>query len=665
MHGAAQHCEKQVARNFVTDRFILPQSSQRMVMPKEAGRYSQDQDYIDHSDIIRFLRKYAMVLCSCAAAGAALAIVYVLITPPTFTARAQILIDASAQPIGDKVNGPEVGLDTAKVEGQIAVLRSETIAQSVITKLDLINSPDFKGSGPSLFGRITDNVRHFFLGSSQPGAESVAETEFLRSRAAIAQFLGSLDIRRVGASYAIDISYTSRNPEAAARIANAVADVYVQDQIKTMSDAARQGSVWLEQRIDELRKQLNDSAREVQLFRSGQNLPPADPRNFAPQQTPGVPVVRPPGSAAGAPPTVQPTAPQAWVTLAELESRAQNYRKVYETYLQAFTETVQKQSFQVGNARVITPATRPLGKTQPKSKLIAILGVIIGSLVGLGIAFLKHAMDNTVHSARQLRDHLGLNCLAMVPRFSNSPSNFLSKGKDPLSAEYTFREVAAAPFSPFSGALKMVRTAIVNSSGKMPIRIIGITSALPGEGKTTISGNLSLLFALGKNRVLLIDADIHHSTISHTFAPNVNAGLIEILNGEATLAKTIVSGKGRGPDILPLVTAQTSAFPYELLSSDRMRELLVTLKQTYDYIILDMPPLRPIVDGLAISSLLDGVILVAEWGETPLNLLEDVAGGLHTAQAEILGVVLSKVDPSAVNIPHKKQANYNYQPQAS
>lgn len=658
-------CEKHTARGFVTDRFILPQSAQRMVMPKELGRYSQDQDYLDHSDVLRFLKKYALTIGVCSAAGAGLAVGTVITTPPTFTARAQILIDpAAAQAIRDKTGAPESGgFDPAKVEGQIAVLRSETIAQSVIAKLDLTNSPDFKGDAPSLFGRMSNAARRFLLGGPDESSENLAEAEFIRTRVAVAQFQNNLDIRRVGLSYALDIAYTSRNPDAAASIANAVADVYVQDQIKTMSEAARQSSVWLEQRIDELRKQLNDSAREVQLFRSGQNSPAADPRSFIPPQNPGPADGKPQVPTFGTNSSAPLSNPQAWVTLAELESKAQNYRKVYETYLQAFTETVQKQSFQVASARVITAATRPLTKGQPKSKLIFILGVIIGSLVGFGVAFIRHAMDNTVHSARQVRDNLGLNCLAMVPRLINTGSNFLSKGQDLLSTEYTFREVAAAPFSPFSGALKMVRTAIVNASNKTPVRVIGITSALPGEGKTTISGNLALLFALGKSRVLLVDVDIHHSTISHTFAPNVKVGLIEVLNGDVALSKTIVSGKGRGPDILPLVTSGSSAFPYELLSSDKMRETLITLKQTYDYIILDMPPLRPIVDGLAISSLLDGIILVAEWAETPLNLLEDVVGGLHTAQAEILGVVLSKVAPSAVNIPHKKQVNYSYQPQ--
>ncbi len=634
-------------------------------MQKELGRYSQDQDYLDHSDILRFLRKYLVTLIICSAAGGGLAVAYVLTTSPTYTARAQILIGtAAAQTIGDKTGAPESGLDAAKVEGQIAVLRSETIAQSVIAKLNLQNSPDFAGSAPSLLSRVLGALRSLIAGGQDASPEDIAESEFIRSRVAIAQFQGNLDIRRVGLSYAIDITYTSRDPVAAAQIANTVADVYVQDQIRTMSESARQNSAWLEQRIDELRKQLNDSAREVQLFRSGQNLPPADPRNFIPPQNQSLAGPRPQGPALYPNPSAgQPSGVQAWVTLAELESKAQNYQKVYETYLQAFTETVQKQSLQIANARVITAATRPLSKAQPKSKLIAILGVLLGGLGGLAVAFIRHSMDNTVQSAKQLRDHTGLNCLAMVPLLTNSSAGLFSKGADPLSMEYTFREVAAAPFSPFSGAMKTVRSAIVNASGKTPARVIGITSALPGEGKTTICGNLALLFALAKSRVLLVDVDIHHATISHTFAPDVKAGLIEVLNGEAALNKAIVSGQGRGPDILPLFRAASPAFPYDLLSSDKMRDTLVTLRKTYDYIILDMPPLRPIVDGLAISSLLDGVILVAEWSETPLNLLEDVASGLHTAQAEVLGVILSKVDPSLVSIPWRKQQHYNYQPQ--
>lgn len=624
------------------DRFILPQPPQRLLTPQELGRYSQDQDYLNHGDILRFLRKHASAIAICAGLGAGVAMLYVFNTPSTFTARAQILIDPTpAQALRDNTAGAEPSLDAAKVEGQLAVLRSETIAQSVIAKLDLLSSPDFRMAPPSILQKITKSVRNVLGAAGSP--TDAQEADYVRSRIAIATFQNNLDVRRVGLSYAIDIAYTARDAAAAARIANAVADVYVRDQIATMSENARQSSVWLEKRIDELRIQLNDAAREVQLFRGGQNIAPADQRNPIAPQTPAT------------------GAQQSWVTLAELESKAQNYRKVYETYLQAFTETVQKQSLAVASARVITPATRPLVRSQPKSKLIVMLGVVLGSLGGLGFAFLRHSMDNTVQSAKQLRDQLGLNCLAMAPRLGKARTGRFLKANDALSTDCKMRQVSAAPFSPFSGALKTVRTAIVNANGKAPVRCIGVTSCLPGEGKTTISSNLALAFALSKSRVLLIDADIHHSTISQIFAPKAATGLIEVLNDETRLHKAVVSGQGRGPDILPVVKALTPAPSYELLTSDKMSALLASLKQTYDYIIVDMPPIRPIVDGLAISSLLDGVILVAEWSQTPLDLLEEVAGGLHTAQAEVLGVILTKVDPSMVNMPRKKQLAYGYE----
>ncbi|MDX2263497.1 MAG: AAA family ATPase [Hyphomicrobiales bacterium] len=640
----------------MTDRFILPQSSQRLLMQKELGRAPIETEYLDHADILRFLRKYFLTLALSAVLGGAAAVAYVVTTPPTYTARAQLLIDPTvAQAPRDTALASDSTLDAPRVEGQMAVLRSETIAQRVIEQLDLLNTSDFKGDPPGFFKRRVDDLRRLLMGAPPEGPPD----NFIQMRVAVAQFQGSLDVRRVGQSYAVDIAYSSRDPELAARVANAVADAYVQDQIRTKTEAAKQSAAWLEQRIEELRGQFSDAARDVQLFKSGQNLapsvaPPPDLRT-APVTAPPA-VLRPPYTPG--PPLAQPPAlAQPLVTLAELESRAQNYKKVYETYLQALTETVQKQSFSVANARIITPATRPLVKSHPKSKLIAVLGVLTGSLLGLGLAFLRHSMDNSVRSAKQVRDLLGLTCLSLIPRLTKPKT--LGKD-DPLAAEQMFREVAIAPFSPFSGSMKKLRTAVVNAGGKTPMRVVGVTSALPGEGKTTISGNLALLFSMSKSRVLLVDADIHHATISQAFAPNATVGLLELLRGDAPLHKTVVSGQGRGPDVLPLALKGTPAPSYEMLGSAKMRDALTLLKQTYDFVIIDMPPLRPVVDGLSISSLLDGVLLVAEWGETPLDILEDVAAGLYTAQAEVIGVVLSKVDPSLVSIPWRKQSAYNY-----
>lgn len=577
------------------------------------NRYSQDRDTITHADIFAFLRKYSFTIAVFPLIAAAIAFIYVLTAEPRFSATAQILIDTSGSPIfKDKTGAAEPVFDTPQVESQIAVLRSETIARRVIEKLDLTADPEFQAAGPSIFRRALQGVRGLLPGSS---ADQDGHAEFVKSRAALATFQRNLDVRRLGLSYALDISFTSNDPEKAARIANTAAEAYVLDQVQSKASVAGQSSAWLEQRINELREQLNAAARAVQLFRGGRNL-----------QGPQAPAGNDRGEGQEG---------RAPVTLAELEAKAYNYQKTYETYLQAFTDAVQRQTFPVSNARVLTPATRPLVKSSPRTKLILALGLLLGAMTGLLIAFLRHSMDDTLQSVRQIREEIGIDCLAQVPKLKNQGDT-----------ETRFREVSRAPYTAFASALKYARNSITGLAKRKAVKAIGVTSALPREGKTTVAGNLAALLAMSRRKVLLIDMDIHGSMLSHALAPYAKTGLIEALEGSCTLQDAIKAGAENGPDILPCAASKPPVYAYDLFASSAMAALLAEARKLYDYIIVDMPPQGPVVETVTIAGLLDGVLIVAEWNKTPVPLIEEAVRSLTTADAKILGAVLTKADPA-------------------
>jgi capsular exopolysaccharide synthesis family protein len=213
-----------------------------------------------------------------------------------------------------------------------------------------------------------------------------------------------------------------------------------------------------------------------------------------------------------------------------------------------------------------------------------------------------------------------------------------------------------------SAALKTLRTAIAHADPRHPVRCVGITSAMPREGKSMIAGNLATLYTLSSGRTLIIDADIHNSTASRYFAPGVAAGLLEVVTGVAELDKAIVKGSGFVPDVLPIAVKETAPVSYEQLASEKMEGLLRTLRERYEMIIVDLPPVHPIVDGVAIASLLDGVVIAAEWGKTPIELLAEVSATLHTARANVLGVVITKADASAATVRWRKDWGYGYYP---
>lgn len=647
-------------------------------MPADADDLrSYEPDYVTYNDVWLFLRRYAATIGIAFGIAMLLAAYKVYTSTPRYTAYAQILIDPSTiQVVRDANPAQGQSLDTAQVEGQIAVLRSESLAIAVINKLKLTEDPEFQPGPPS---RMRQFIGFLTRGFTSPAMELPADQlDYAKQRVAIDGLQGNLDVRRVGPSYAISIGFTSVDPTKAAKIANAVAEAYIQEQLRAMSAAARQNSEWLEQRLQDLRNQLNISARQLEAFKAGRDYRMPQQRSDTaggPQGLPAQGGVQQgvSGQTAG-PVMTDPAIPGAKsVTLAELETINENNRKAYEAFQRSYTDAVQRQSFPVSNARVITSASRPLGRSEPRTMLIMAFGGMTGLLAGVAVAFLRNALDNTVHSARQLREHVGLPCLALIPRLDKDPepqvlppavAGRMGRFGPPMPPEPPkqtddFKVVIDAPFSPFTGSLKTLKHALSNADTRRPIRCVGITSAMPEEGKSTIVANLAALYSVATGRTLIIDADIHHSTASQHFAPDARVGLLEVVTGAAGYDQAIVLGQGLAPDILP-IAATDAPVSYDLLASESMQVLLRSLRDHYDMVIVDLPPVNPIVDSVAIAALLDGVVLITEWGATPIDVVADVAGVLFTAQANVLGVALTKVDKSMATVRWRKNWGYGY-----
>jgi len=625
------------------------------------GRSAIDdpQGVVRVGDILRFVQRYFLTILSAVFVSVVVAGIYLSNAKPIYTARAQVLIDPNTQQYLRPDGVGQLSLDTAQVEGEIALLRSENIALAVIEKFDLTSDPEFQAEEASMISKLFGNAptasgQPSEQGSSEPGQDAAAEkadeddgngpagprsfpspmmgtsgpeigetSDYAKTRTALDIFLRKLDVRRVGYSYAIDISFNSVDPDKAALIANEVARAYIQDQIETVVQLARQGSNWLKAQIIEHRNYLNIAARTLRTFRAGRAVQSSD----ADETT--VPLQVPSGE--------DPTA-----TLEELESTVNTYQKIYEAYLQALNEAVRRQSFPVSNARIITEATRPSGKSFPRNKLVLAFGIMVGMLGGVGIAFVRMGLDRSVRSPQQIRKQIGLTCIVQIPRLKGS------------AAKMPLRVVHNEPFSQFSGALRTLQNAIINADKSQSTLTVGITSALPDEGKSTVAVNLGGIFEVSTGKTLIIDADIHKSTISKTFAPDSENGLVEVLNDGIAVQDCIVSSGLAVPDVLPVVASQDRFASYGLMGSEKIIKLIDDLRNHYRVIIVDLPPLHPIADALALSSRLDGVILAVEWGATPVDLLADVTHSLDTAGANILGAVITKVPASASAFPKRK-----------
>lgn len=327
---------------------------------------SDNGDFLRMSDILRFLRRYFLTIAVTTIIGVGVAGYIAWTATPVYTARAQVLIDPRISQIQrEQVGEAVVPLDTAQMESQLALLRSEGIAKTVIATLDLTKDPDFQFKPKSSWLPFR---------SAPPQA---SDSDKLRE--AVLIFQEGLDVSRVGISYGIDIAFGAKDPEKAARISNTTAILYVRDQLETRRLAAQAGSSWLEDKINVLRQKMNSAARTAQEFKASRDY------RLVPQQDRG----------REAQPSDRITdlahnAREFGITLEELESTAQTYRKLYESYLLAYTEALQRDSYPVSNARVISTALPPLGKSHPKTQLILALGTFIGLLAGIGIALIRN-----------------------------------------------------------------------------------------------------------------------------------------------------------------------------------------------------------------------------------------------------------------------------------
>ena len=217
---------------------------------------------------VSFVRRQFPVIAFLTLLAIALGVIYLITARSSFTAQAQMMIDAhKLQVFQQQSILGDVPIDTAQVESQIEVLKSENVASAVIKNLHLTEDPEFVGSGGGLMGTLFSFVLSPF-GSDQDQASS----EFELNRRAVHAFQDRLSVKRVGLSYVIQIGFQSYDPERAAQIANAIADAYIVDQLEAKYQATRRASVWLQDRIKELRDQVSTAERAVVEFKTKNNI---------------------------------------------------------------------------------------------------------------------------------------------------------------------------------------------------------------------------------------------------------------------------------------------------------------------------------------------------------------------------------------------------------
>jgi succinoglycan biosynthesis transport protein ExoP len=348
------------------------------------------------------------------------------------------------------------------------------------------------------------------------------------------------------------------------------------------------------------------------------------------------------------------------VRLRALQTASDTYKALYEDFLQRYTEAVQNQSFPISNIRVVTRATQPLRQSWPI--VLVILGGSLGAGIVLGLiaAMVRDSLDRGIHTGAQIQAGLGLPCLGMLPILRGPDSDMgAQRRRMPAAASAPdaraivapaiLRQVMVKPFSPYAEAIRGLRFKLARlSAGRRDGGVIGCVSARPGEGKTTISANFAFFLASAGFRTLLVDWDLRRQSLSQMLSPGRQSGFADVASGAVALENALWNEPATGLTFLPAAAFRDAGAAGRMRDPDAILsgfgELLATLRARFDYIVVDLPAMLPVVDAAVAARLMDGVLIVVEWGKTPLAVVQDSIAQSQIDPERLLGVVLNKAD---------------------
>jgi polysaccharide biosynthesis transport protein len=368
---------------------------------------------------------------------------------------------------------------------------------------------------------------------------------------------------------------------------------------------------------------------------------------------------------------------EAQITSLDLESNAKNLRAMYDNFRQRYADSLQQQSFPISDARITARAALPLEKSGPKMALILVMATAGGLGFGVAVGILRELMNGSFCTREQVESALQTPCIAVVPSLKSDKGPTLIGNPKPmlsfdrglgagLNDQRTISRdpdicwaVLNAPFSRFAEAIRSIKLAVeLNNGGDNSWRIIGFTSSLPQEGKSTIVASLALLMAQAGARVILVDCDLRNPSLSRKLAPNADHGILDVIAGRISLKEAVWTDQSTNLTFLPAVTNYRLMHSSDILSADATRKLFEILQSRYDYVLVDLTPLMPIVDTRATRAFVDCYICVIEWGRTTSDAVKHAFRDAHNISENMLGIVLNKADINQVSRYYPTGENY-------
>ena len=706
---------------------------------------------------LRLLNRRKALIVGAGLVAVALMALIVAQQTPMYKASSRIMLDTRTfKPVSTEqaLSGVDT-LNLGAIQSELEVIQSEFLIGRVVDRLGLASNPEFNGTKPPGFldtslAPIRD-LWHSGIASllappqKAPQAPPGGAPRASRSddsdpgrRAAIGAVSGHLSVTLLGRTFVILVTVESTDGTMSARIANAIAEVYLADQVDNKNEANRRATEWLEERLAELRRNLQVAEEAVATYRrdkglagspegvvstqtlsdlngkyiaaktrriekegrlvalSKASLNPNELANitevagnatlsslrtqegeltrkiaeFSTQFGPNHPKVLQAQSELASvrsrflaqtqsitlairaeldaakseeeelktqverASVLSGATSQYEAELKQLEREAQSNRALYESFLNRFKELREQQDIQRADARILAYAWPSGAPSSPQYKTSLFAAFIIGCLLGMAGAIAAEKLDRVFRSASQVEKATGVAVLGMVP---------LVKGAAGLRANIV-SQVLDRTTSSAAEAMRAVFTAISLSNLDRPARVIAITSATPGEGKTTFASALGgLLTKMNTSRrVLLVDLDLRQAKLAQALGLKDRGGTIdEYLMGTKTLDECIRRHDISGVDYI-CARSDTPNAP-EILESHAMKAALATFADRYDLVLLDSPPVMAVSDARIISQLADYTIFIVHWAKTRRDVVTSAMSAL-LAVTDRVGIVINKVN---------------------
>lgn len=327
------------------------------------------------------------------------------------------------------------------------------------------------------------------------------------------------------------------------------------------------------------------------------------------------------------------------VRLRELERIANANKILYESFLARAKVANEETTFAARDARVISTAIPSGTPSYPRKKFTIAVALFLGLGLGVGSAFLLEILSPGYLSPRQVEEVMEVPVLASIPLMRGS---LLEVDNEKLSPP---RYLLKKPLSRYSESIRALRSAVQMCDSKSPPQLIQVTSAVPGEGKTTLAMSMAFSLQAAGNRVLLLDADLRHPSISNLFELGDRPGLVDVLASDTVGANEVRPYRDPESKLHVFPAGRKSPNPSDLLGSERMKAFVEMLRKHYQFILIDSPPVGPVVDAVVLSRLSDKVVFAVKWAETPRDVAAEAVRQFPEAH-KIVGVALNQVDDS-------------------